>query len=190
MELSRRDALLALGAAGLATGGAVLTWETLGEEGTLSPRDRDRLLAVAEVLYPTELDGIDTFVETYTVGRIQNRPAYREGVGEALATLDDYARDWLETPWLDLTVDERDDLLSDMGVDAAESDPDGLDHERVRYYLVNELLYALYTSPTGGELVGIENPIGAPGGTASYQRPPPDGAVDARPLDPDGDVDG
>jgi hypothetical protein len=42
----------------------------------------------------------------------------------------------------------------------------------VRYYVVNELLLALYASPTGGELVGIENPQGHPGGTASYQQGP------------------
>jgi hypothetical protein len=42
----------------------------------------------------------------------------------------------------------------------------------VRYYVVNELLYALYTSPTGGELVGIENPQGHPGGHESYQHEP------------------
>jgi len=36
--------------------------------------------------------------------------------------------------------------------------------ERVRYYVVNELLLALYASPTGGELVGLENPQGHPAG--------------------------
>jgi len=45
---------------------------------------------------------------------------------------------------------------------------------RVRYYLVNDLLFALYSSPTGGKLVGIENPQGHPGGTGSYQQPPND----------------
>jgi hypothetical protein len=61
-----------------------------------------------------------------------------------------------------------------MGADTADPDPDpdGTDAGRVRYYVVNELLYALYASPTGGELVGIENPRGYPGGTASYRRGP------------------
>ncbi|MEA5408870.1 hypothetical protein VB773_15715 [Haloarculaceae archaeon H-GB2-1] len=54
----------------------------------------------------------------------------------------------------------------------AEPNPDGTTAERVRYYLVNEPLYALYASPTGGTLVGIENPQGHPGGTESYQRGP------------------
>jgi len=59
-----------------------------------------------------------------------------------------------------------------MSVDTADPVPDGDDVERVRYYVVNELLFALYSSPTGGELVGLENPRGNPGGLASYQRGP------------------
>jgi hypothetical protein len=59
-----------------------------------------------------------------------------------------------------------------MGVHTADPDSEGTDPERVRFHVVNELLYALYTSPTGGELVGIENPQGYPGGTASYREGP------------------
>jgi hypothetical protein len=59
-----------------------------------------------------------------------------------------------------------------LGVRTAEPDPDGTDVERVRYYVVNELLFALYSSPTGGELVGLENPQGHPGGIDSYRRGP------------------
>jgi len=41
---------------------------------------------------------------------------------------------------------------------------DGSDVERLNYYLVDELLFAFYSSPTGGELVGNQNPRGYPGG--------------------------
>jgi hypothetical protein len=34
------------------------------------------------------------------------------------------------------------------------------------------MLYALFTSPTGSELVGIENPTGHPGGYESLTRLP------------------
>jgi hypothetical protein len=59
-----------------------------------------------------------------------------------------------------------------MGVDLVDPDPDGFSAERVRFYLVNELLYALYSSPTGGTLLGLENPQGYPGGSESYQQGP------------------
>jgi hypothetical protein len=42
----------------------------------------------------------------------------------------------------------------------------------VRYYVVDELLYAFYASPVGGGMAGIENPPGYPGGTESYQEGP------------------
>jgi hypothetical protein len=63
-------------------------------------------------------------------------------------------------------------VLDEMGVDTADPDPEGPDPARVRFYVVNDLLFALYASPTGGELVGIENPQGHPGGTDSYRRGP------------------
>jgi hypothetical protein len=34
----------------------------------------------------------------------------------------------------------------------------------VNYYLLDELLFAFYSSPTGGELIGNKNPRGYPGG--------------------------
>jgi hypothetical protein len=61
---------------------------------------------------------------------------------------------------------------SEMGLSITDPRPAGTDRERVRYYLVDELLYALYASPTGGRLLGIENPPGHPGGLDSYQRGP------------------
>jgi len=51
-----------------------------------------------------------------------------------------------------------------MTVDTAGPDPDGVAGERIRYYLVNELLYAFYASPTGAGLVGLENPRPIPAG--------------------------
>jgi hypothetical protein len=63
-------------------------------------------------------------------------------------------------------------VLREMAVDTAEPRREGEPRETVRYYVVNELLLALYSSPTGGELVGIENPQGYAGGIDSYQRGP------------------
>jgi hypothetical protein len=192
MELTRRDALAALTASGVAVGaGAVLTGTPFADEP--SPEERmNSLLAVAEVVYPAEItgvgnadgrkssvgnadgekSGVEEFVRTYALGRTEDRPEYREGMVEALDTLDEYARAWHDADFRELDRETRASVLDQMGVDAADPDPDGLDPGRVRYYVVNELLYALFTSPTGGRLVGIENPQGHPGGTSSYQRGP------------------
>lgn len=190
MELSRRDALAALAAGGGAAGGA-LTLDRLrvgdgddngngkwhgdgGQDQQLGEREMDTLVAVAEVVYPSVVEGIPAFVETYAVGRASNRPAYAEGLVGAIDALDDAATDWYDGPFRALDRGTRDRLLRELGCDTANPDSAGTTAERLRYYLLNELLYALYTSPTGGALVGLENPQGHPGGTASYQRGPTD----------------
>jgi hypothetical protein len=187
-ELSRRDAIAALGAAGVATAGlGALTWEALDEDGEdgsdesetteterrePSPTERETLVAAAEALYPSEVSGVETFVETYVVGRLRDRQDHEAGVREAARAIDDYARQWYDGPYAELDRGTRQDIFDEWGLDITDPVPDGSRRERVRYYLVNELLYAFYSSPTGGELVGIENPQGHPGGTDSYQRGP------------------
>ncbi|MEF8840689.1 MAG: gluconate 2-dehydrogenase subunit 3 family protein [Haloarculaceae archaeon] len=181
MELTRRDALAALASAGVVGGGgaAVFARERRegtdgesSERGTADPRVPDALVATAEVVYPDEVSGVREFVETYSLGRLEGRADYRTGVREAVAELDDHARAWYGEGYTSLDPDTRDDLLRSMGVDAAEEDPEGTAAEQVRFYAVNELLFALYSSPAGGRLVGIENPQGHPGGIESYRRGP------------------
>ncbi|WP_135854514.1 gluconate 2-dehydrogenase subunit 3 family protein [Halorussus salinus] len=182
MELTRRDALAALAAGGVAVGtGALLEGNPFADGRGASSTDaapEERmasLLAVAEVVYPTELSGVEEFVRTYALGRVEERPDYREGMVEALDTLDEYSKSWFDDDFRALDAETRATLLDQMGVDTASPAPEGADADRVRYYLVNELLYALYSSPTGGKLVGIENPQGHPGGATSYQRGPREG---------------
>ena len=173
MNLSRRDALAALAAVGaVGTAGATVLGDEGGADADSSLPDGTlaTLVAVAETVYPAEAGGIEPFVETYVTGRIVNDPAHREGVVTAAADLDATARDWVGAPIADLDRSARDRLLRDLSVDVADPDPDGNLAARVRFYLVNELLYAFYASPTGGRLVGIENPTGYPGGTESYRR--------------------
>ena len=194
MELTRRDALAALSAAGATVGGGVLAarfdppraddgsgadpaGDDTGTEVSLSTDLLDLLDAVAEVVYPDGVGERRAFVDSYVVGRVTDRPAYREGLREAAAQLDAVARDWHDAPYADLDVDTRDRILRNLGVETADPDPKGPLTDRIRFYVVNDLLFAFYSSPTGGRLVGIENPIGHPGGTESYQRPsmPPTG---------------
>jgi hypothetical protein len=192
MRLTRRDAVAALASAGILGGGAValaarsredtggdVDGETATEresDGTpAGPIDEDdlaTLTAVAEVVYPSEVDGIEAFVAKFVTGRADARPDHAAEVADAVAYLDEWTESWYGSRFVELDADERSEALSQMGVDGADPDPGGSNVERVRYYVVNDLLFALYASPTGGELVGIENPQGHPGGTDSYQRGP------------------
>ena len=189
MELTRRDALAALSAAGATVGGGVVaarfdppraddvaggnSEDANGDDTgvSLSTDLLDLLEAVAEVVYPDGADNRRAFVDSYVVGRVADRPAYREGLREAAAQLDAVARDWHDAPYAALDAEVRDRTLRDLGVETADPDPEGPISDRIRFYLVNDLLFAFYSSPTGGRLVGIENPIGHPGGIESYQRP-------------------
>ncbi|WP_144900968.1 gluconate 2-dehydrogenase subunit 3 family protein [Halobellus captivus] len=203
MELTRRDALAALAAAGATVGGGALAGRfdppraDAGGSGaagspstatpTLSTDLLDLLDALAEVLYPSDVDGRRGFVEEYVLGRTEGRPEYRAGVREAAAQLDAVARDWEGNAYADLAAEDRDRTLRRLGVETADPDPEGPITDRIRFYLVEDLLFAFYASPAGGRLVGIENPIGHPGGIESYQR----GPMERDPDDPTGgDSDG
>ncbi|PSQ01892.1 hypothetical protein BRC94_02800 [Halobacteriales archaeon QS_5_70_17] len=179
MELTRRDALAALAGAGVVGGGgaAVLARDPFGEAG---PDDSPgattavlpTLTAAAEVVYPSDLDGIGEFVETYALGRVADRPDDRDGLASAVREVDAAAREWYGAAYADLDRSSRDEVLRELGADAADPDPAGSRAERVRYYVVNELLYALYTSPAGADLVGVGNVVGHAGGTEAYRREP------------------
>lgn len=178
-RLTRRDAVIALGAAGIGAAGlGALAWDDLGDGISDGPTDRDdsggreTIVAAAEALYPEGVTGIDSFVESYVVGRIQDRTAYLDGVQTAARRLDGYARHWYDRSFAELDRETRQDVFDEYGLADSEPDPAGSERERVRYYLLNELLFAFYSSPTGGSLVGLENPPGHPGGLDSYQRGP------------------
>ncbi|WP_254534543.1 gluconate 2-dehydrogenase subunit 3 family protein [Halomarina litorea] len=181
MELTRRDALAVLAGAGIVGGGGAAvtarreTRETESDGETAGSADvtaaLSTLVAAAEVLYPSETTGVREFVETYVEGR-RDRDEYAAGVTEAAAAIDEAARGWYDAPYAELDRETRDAVLRELGAEEAHPDPEGSRAERVRYFVVNDLLYALYTSPTGAELVGASNPVGYPGGTEAYQRKP------------------
>lgn len=177
MELSRRDALAALASAGIVVGGGVgaLSRDRGGASADGEP-DAERVLstltAVAGVVYPSAVGNVAEFVEAYAGERLRRRPDYREGATRAVANLDGYVVVHTDAEaFVDMDGDLREAVLRRMGADTADPDPDGTITERVRYYLVNELLFALYASPTGGDLVGTENPIGYPGGRTHGRSP-------------------
>ncbi|WP_128905268.1 gluconate 2-dehydrogenase subunit 3 family protein [Halorubrum amylolyticum] len=194
MELTRRDAAAALAAVG-ATGGVALAARRSGDGSARGGADRDEgtvgeaedgeggdalpdeatvrasMTAAAAVVYPETVDGVEAFVDAFLDGRLDGS-AHATGLRVAVGELEEAARSWYGAPVAELRESDRDGLLREVGADTADEDPDGTLAERVRYYVVNELLLALYASPTGGELVGLENPEGHPGGTESYRRGP------------------
>ena len=176
MKLTRRDAAAALAALG-AGGGAAVAVGHNSEDGRRSDNNLDEaairktMVAAAEVLYPDAVTGIDDFVTTFVDSRLTGE-THAAGVADAVAAVNDRAKSWYDDRFAALDADTRDSVLREMAADTAEPRREGSTAEEVRYYVVNELLLALYSSPTGGELVGIENPQGYAGGIDSYQRGP------------------
>jgi len=177
MDLTRRDAVAALAAVG-ATGTAAYGYSRLqseeGSRASAAPSDShvvETMVSVAEVVYPSDLSGIDAFVEEFVSARLADED-HAAGIRDAIAALDEHTEAWYDQEFAALPAVARENALEDLGAAVADEDPTGSTAERVRYYVVNELLLALYSSPTGGELVGIENPQGHPGGIESYQHGP------------------
>ncbi|PSQ56316.1 hypothetical protein BRD18_08920 [Halobacteriales archaeon SW_7_71_33] len=173
MRLTRRDALAALAGVGAASAAGCSTPEADGDTA-LDETVTATLVAAADVLYPAAVEGTEEFVRTYARRRTRDDRRRREGVETAIADLDGAARAWYGDAFRALSAERRDAVLREVSADTADPDPslDGAPAGRVRYYVVNELLYALYTSPAGGRLVGVENPVGHPGGTTSYRQGP------------------
>ena len=176
MRLTRRDALAALAGVGAASvaGCSAPEADDVDGDAALDETVTATLVAAADVLYPAAVEGTEEFVRTYARRRTRDDRRRREGVETATADLDDAAWAWYDDAFRALSAGRRDAVLREVGADTADPDPslDGTPAGRVRYYVVNELLYALYTSPAGGRLVGVENPVGHPGGTTSYRQGP------------------
>lgn len=170
MELSRRDALSALAAVGV---GSAAGCSAPTAEADVADEDVVRtLVAVAEAVYPSAVEGVESFVREVSTARIRADEAYEAGVVDAVSRLEAYVDEFRDVRYGELDRGERVAVLDRMGVDTADPVPDGRDRERIRYYVVNELLYAFYSTPTGASLAGLENPPGHPGGTSSYRRGP------------------
>lgn len=174
MELTRRDAVRAVVATGLVSGGALAVSEGVAnrESGTgdaeLSTTEEATMRAVAEVVYPSQVTVSAEFVRTYLRSLDEERT---RAVVRALEQLNDHAERTVGTPFHRIeAVSRRDTVLRSMGVDRVASSPDGTLPARIRYYVVNSLLYALFTTPKGSELFGIRNPVGHPGGFATYRQ--------------------
>jgi hypothetical protein len=179
MKLTRRDAMAALSAAaGSAVAGCSAPTEEYGEsadetaEPTLNSREMETLETLAGILYPSDAENVEGFVDEYATQRVRQDPDHGRGVLDAIERLDEYTETIYGERFTALSPAEQEETLAQMPVATADPVPDGSDAERVRYFLVNDLLYAFYASPTGASLAGLENPPGYPGGTSSYKRGP------------------
>jgi hypothetical protein len=161
MKLTRRDAIGALGTAGIgALAGCSNLFGSENEENT----GIQTLTALGEVLYPSDVTVTEEFVRTYMYGRISDQAAYEQRLTSSVETLDSEARRRNDAPFRELTDDQRVSLVENTELRSGDSVPDGTAIERVNYHLVDELLFAFYASPRGGEMVGNTNPRGWPGG--------------------------
>ncbi|WP_459191492.1 gluconate 2-dehydrogenase subunit 3 family protein [Halosimplex sp. J119] len=183
MELTRRDAVAALAAigvgGGVVYGASEFTDRDEGDEPDGTPSGAggadallDTAVALAEVVYPAEVTEVESFARTFVSGRIESDDDRRTAMIDAANALDDRARSEYSASFRELEPGEGNALLETLRMSQVDPDPEGDERERIRYYLVNELLYGLLRSPKGGQLVGIENPPGHPGGLDAYQQGP------------------
>jgi hypothetical protein len=161
MELTRRDAIGALGTAGIVSlaGCSGFFGSETGENAGIQT-----LVALGAVLYPSDVEVTEEFVETYMYGRISDEESYSERLASGVETLDGEAQSANGAPFRELSEAERLGLIEDTALRSGDSVPDGTAIQRVNYHLIDELLFAFYASPQGGERVGNTNPRGWPGG--------------------------
>ena len=174
MELTRRDAIEALVAGGVVSAGTLAISEVKtgfgsgADNSEITETDLITMVALAEVVYPSEVDVSSGFIETYVNILPDGR---RSSISDSVDQLNKYSRKIAGDPFHEISsVSKRDGLLRLLGVDKEQSKPKGSVPERIRFHLVNGLLYALFTSPKGSSLVGIEDPAGYPGGFATYSE--------------------
>src|SRR6056297_2384194 len=92
-ELDRRDVLKALGAAGITVGGGAALLEWTGDD-TADDHRRLTLQAVAKTVYPSEVSGVEGFVDGFMSRRLRADTQRAKGVSDAVAALDSYAQEW------------------------------------------------------------------------------------------------
>lgn len=165
MRLTRRDALVALGGLGFGSYG-------IGRVRNTSGDDVQTLLAVTDLIYPSQVTVDEEFLTTYVLGHTHIRPEYKAALDKSVSELNQESRRLFDQAFDSLSVARRRRVFRSLGIDMVRSDPDGMLSQRIRYYVVQDLLYALYSTPIGGRLLEKENPPGYPGGREAYQRGP------------------
>lgn len=125
------------------------------------------MVALAAVIYPRTVSVEHSFVRNYVTVL---GPEHRTRIQRAARELDLAARSMMSTGFSSLSVERRAAVLRNLGASSVQPRPTGTVAVRVRYYLVNGLLVALFTSPKGTTLFGIDNPPGYPGGYPGQEQ--------------------
>jgi len=166
MRLTRRQAIATVLSGGIVAGGGLRS----GVAGRDAARSTSEALtgqemrvvtAVAAVVYPADVSSPESILDGYLHYQPPDRLAEIQG---AVRALDREAGRRYGESFAALSPGERETLLRELGVDRVGSDPDGTVPERVRHYLVDGALFALFTDASGGALLGVDNPRGYPGG--------------------------
>lgn len=183
--LTRRGFFTALGGTGLAAtsygygidSGRSLTAATKTQSGShpASQYHIDVMTAIARAVYPSAVSVDSSFIESRVFGRVEPKTDHFENLVAAIEAVDSHARARFGGGVTDISAARRRRVLQSMGVTTVHPTADGTTAERIRFYLLNDLLYALFTSSVGGELMGIDNPPGYPGGREAYRRGPDGG---------------
>lgn len=174
MQLTRRDAVRALVTGGVLGGSGVAVSEITAtgfpddDSGPVTETEIATMRAAAEVVYPSEIDVSAGFIETYLRSLDGTR---KRRTLETIDQLNTHSRREFGSRFFELRhLSTRESVLRSMGVDRVQSNPVGSLPSRIRYHIVNSLLYVLFTSPRGSELFGIRNPTGYGGGFATYRE--------------------
>ncbi|MFC7019290.1 MULTISPECIES: hypothetical protein [Haloarcula] len=180
--LSRRQLLAALGGAAVAAGGygygvrggAGLTPGGGGDasDSPASPAHVETLTALAEAIYPPSMAVDESWIENRVFGRVEPQAGHFDQLVAAVEAVDTHARARFGGPVTALSPDHRRGVLHSLGATEVHPTADGTTAERVRFYLLGDLLYVLLTAPESSDLTGIANPPGHPGGTDVYTQGP------------------
>lgn len=167
MKLTRRRTLLGLVGASSVVGLGTyeLTGGTQSGDGSVSNGIVDGLLTAADVVFPVETRSKRSSISNYVDGLNDDRTRALLGT---LSGLDRAASRRFGSPFRSLSRGEAKRLFAVLGVDRVQSRPEGTLPERVRFHVVNSVLYALLTHPTGTESFDVGNPVGYPGGIPTH----------------------
>ena len=114
----------------------------------------DALTAIASAVYPSEVSIKRSFIESRVFGRVEPEPDHFDNLVTVIEAVDDHASARFDGRIADLSAGRRRQVLQSVGVTTVHPTADGTTAEQVRFYLVGDLLYILFTSPAGGKLLG------------------------------------
>ncbi|EMA23694.1 gluconate 2-dehydrogenase subunit 3 family protein [Haloarcula argentinensis] len=182
---SRRQFLTALGGTAFAAAGYGYGTEPSGSVAVdsvtgssahpASGEHIEALTAIATAVYPSAVSITPSFIESRVFGRVEPEPGHFDKLVTAIEAVDDHAKARFGGRITDISAGRRRQVLQSMGVTTVHPTADGTTAEQVRFYLVGDLLYVLFTSPMGGKLLGVDNPPGHPGGREAYKQGPEGG---------------